>query len=30
LRSGKLPESLINREVLDNPRLQERLRRLRG
>ncbi len=30
LRSGKLPDSIINREVLDDPRLQEKLRRLSG
>lgn len=30
LRSGKLPDSIINSEVLDNPRLQEKLRRLSG
>jgi phosphoglycerate dehydrogenase-like enzyme len=30
LRSGKLPDSIINREVLDDPRLQAKLRRLSG
>ena len=30
LRAGTLPNSVINPDVLDNPKLQEKLRRLRG
>ena len=30
LRSGRLPENVINPDVLDHPKLQERRRRLRG
>ena len=30
LRAGRMPDSVINREVLDHPKLQEKLQRLRG